>query len=39
MIKQLAHVCIAASNLAITEPFYCGKFGLEKTPTSSRGGG
>jgi lactoylglutathione lyase/glyoxylase I family protein len=30
MIKQLAHVCIGAKNLAETEQFYCDVLGLEK---------
>jgi catechol 2,3-dioxygenase-like lactoylglutathione lyase family enzyme len=30
MIKQLAHVCIGAKNLAETEQFYCNVLGLEK---------
>ena len=30
MIKQLAHVCIGAKNLAETERFYCDLLGLEK---------
>lgn len=30
MIKQLAHVCIKATDLAATEQFYCGLLGMEK---------
>jgi len=30
MIKQLAHVCLTAKDLAATEDFYCGALGLEK---------
>jgi lactoylglutathione lyase/glyoxylase I family protein len=30
MIKQLAHVCIGAKNLAETEHFYCDVLGLQK---------
>jgi lactoylglutathione lyase/glyoxylase I family protein len=30
MIKQLAHVCIGAKNLAETERFYCAVLGLQK---------
>lgn len=31
MIKQVAHVCISAPDLAASEGFYCGVLGLEKT--------
>ena len=31
MIKQLAHVCIGANDLAESEKFYCEVLGLEKT--------
>ena len=30
MIKGLAHVCLAAADLAATERFYCGGLGLQK---------
>jgi catechol 2,3-dioxygenase-like lactoylglutathione lyase family enzyme len=30
MIKQLAHICIGAKDLAAAERFYCGLLGLEK---------
>ena len=30
MIKGLAHVCLAASDLAVAERFYCGGLGLKK---------
>ena len=31
MIKQLAHVCIGANDLAESEKFYCDILGLKKT--------
>ena len=30
MIKQLAHICIGAKDLAEAERFYCGLLGLKK---------
>ncbi len=37
MIKGLAHVCIAAHDLAATERFYCNGLGLEKVFNFVRG--
>lgn len=30
MIKSIAHLCLAARDLAVTERFYCGGLGLKK---------
>ena len=38
MIKGLAHVCIAASDLATTERFYCSGLGFRKFFDFIRGG-
>jgi len=38
MIKGLAHVCIAARDLAATERFYCSELGFKKVFDFIRGG-
>ncbi len=38
MIKQMAHVCIGAKNLAETERFYCDVLGLTKKFDFDKGG-
>ena len=38
MIRNLAHVCIAATDLAATEEFYCSVLGINKVFDFIRGG-
>lgn len=38
MIKDIAHICLGASDLDATERFYCGALGLDKTFEFVRGG-